>query len=129
EINKEILVEIEELDVSDEDQVPTLLRNNKFVSQFEVITNMFSPPNSNEIDPNTAMSVWYWLIFGIMMGDVGYGLSLIVVFALFNKFVKPKGDTKKLINVFAISGISATIFGILFGSCFGADFDLLNIIG
>jgi len=41
---------------------------------------MFSVPNPNELDPNPAMSVWYWIIFGIMMGDMGYGLALLINF-------------------------------------------------
>ena len=39
---------------------------------------MYSVPNANEIDPNPIMSIWYWLIFGIMMGDIGYGLAMII---------------------------------------------------
>lgn len=129
EINDYITCDVEILDITDDDNTPTITRNNKFVTQFETITNMFSPPNKDEIDPNPVMSIWYWLIFGIMMGDIGYGLVLIIVFTLFSKLVKPKGDLKSLSNVFALSGISAVIFGILFGSLFGFSFDLLKEIG
>lgn len=129
EINEYITCDVEILDITDDDNTPTITRNNKFVTQFETITNMFSPPNKDEIDPNPVMSIWYWLIFGIMMGDIGYGLVLIIVFTLFSKLVKPKGDLKSLSNVFALSGISAVIFGILFGSLFGFSFDLLKEIG
>ena len=108
---------------------PTALKNNRFVSQFETITNMFSIPNHSEIDPNPAVAIWYWLIFGIMMGDIGYGLSMLAIFGLAILFLKPKGTLRKLVSVFFFSGITSLIAGILFGSFFGADFDLGALIG
>ena len=75
------------------------------------------------------MSVWYWIIFGIMMGDIGYGLAMLIGFSLFIKLKRPKGELKKLSYIFAYSGITSIIAGILFGSFFGASFDLLNVIG
>ena len=120
---------IEILDESENDLKPTITRNNWFVKQFETITNMYSVPNANEIDPNPIMSIWYWLIFGIMMGDIGYGLAMIIFFLMFIKYKKPKGELKKLALVFAYSGVSSVIFGIMFGSFFGTTVDLLKVIG
>lgn len=75
--------DIEELAVQNEEMVPTATKNNKLVKPFESITNMFSVPNPNELDPNPAMSVWYWIIFGIMMGDMGYGLAMLIILGYF----------------------------------------------
>ncbi|MDY0100781.1 MAG: V-type ATP synthase subunit I [Bacilli bacterium] len=121
-----------EMDISDpkENEVPpTALKNNKFVSQFETITNMFSVPNHKEIDPNPMMAFWYWIIFGIMMGDVGYGLLMLILFGLGLWLLKPKGGFKQLLYVFFYSGITSVLAGILFGSFFGADFDLGHLVG
>ncbi len=73
--------EVYDLEFSDpapDDVVPTYTKNNKFVSPFESITDMFSKPNSKELDPNPVMSVWYWILFGMMMADAGYGLLMII---------------------------------------------------
>lgn len=121
--------DIEFSDPSDKELPPTALKNNKFVSQFEAITNMFSVPNPREIDPNPFLSVWYWIIFGIMMGDIGYGLAMLGLFGAALWLLKPKGSFKKLIYVFFYSGITSLIAGILFGSFFGAEFDLGALIG
>ncbi|HPK28424.1 MAG TPA: V-type ATP synthase subunit I [Bacilli bacterium] len=121
--------DIEELAVQNEEMVPTATKNNKLVKPFESITNMFSVPNPNELDPNPAMSVWYWIIFGIMMGDMGYGLALLIIFGLFLKLAKPKGGLKDLATIFLYSSIPSIIFGILTGSFFGVSVDLLNIVG
>ena len=93
-----------------EDEVPpTAVKNNKFVAPFETITNMFSVPSHIDIDPNPVMSVWFWLIFGIAMGDIGYGLVLLIGGLLFLKLKRPKGSMKNLMTVFTLSGITSIV--------------------
>lgn len=121
--------EIEISDPKETEIPPTALKNNKFVAQFETITNMFSVPNHREIDPNPTMAFWYWIIFGIMMGDIGYGLLMLILCGLGLWLLKPKGGFKQLLSIFFYSGITSVVAGILFGSFFGANFDLGNLIG
>lgn len=111
--------DIEFTDPTDDDVVPTYTKNKKFVSQFETITDMFSKPNSKEVDPNPVMSVWYWFLFGMMMGDAGYGIMMIVFCLILKKLMRPKGNTLKLINVIMYSGVPTIFWGIMFGSYFG----------
>lgn len=111
--------DIEYTDPSTDEVVPTYTKNKKFVSQFETITDMFSKPNSKETDPNPVMSVWYWFLFGMMMGDAGYGLLMIFFCFLLKKLMKPKGNTLKLLNVIMYSGVPTIFWGIMFGSYFG----------
>lgn len=118
--------EIEE--IKDKDILPTAIENKKLIKPFENITNMFSPPSNNDIDPTPPMSIWYWLIFGMMIGDVGYGLVMIVVFYLMLKIKKPKGGKKDLLSVFFYSGFSSVIFGILMGGFFGKSVNFLGLI-
>ncbi|MFA5692838.1 MAG: V-type ATP synthase subunit I [Acholeplasmataceae bacterium] len=118
---EKIPYEIDLRDPLEDELVPTALKNNKFVKPFENITNEFSVPNYKELDPNPIMSFWYWIIFGIMMGDVGYGLLMIIIFGSLSKFGKLKGTLKDLVKVFMLSGITATMAGFLFGSFLGFD--------
>lgn len=116
-----------EIDLRDplpQENPPTHTKNNKFVAPFETITNMFSMPSYHEIDPNPVMSFWYWLFFGMMMGDWGYGVVMAIVFGLFLFIKKPKGDFKKLVQVLFYASIPSVIFGILYGSVFGISFDI-----
>lgn len=116
-----------EIDLRDplpQENPPTHTKNNKFVAPFETITNMFSMPSYHEIDPNPVMSFWYWLFFGMMMGDWGYGAVMAIVFGLFLLIKKPKGDFKKLVQVLFYASIPSVIFGILYGSVFGISFDI-----
>lgn len=108
----------------DED-VPTALKNNKIVTQFEGITNMFNVPKYGEVDPNPVMAPWYWIIFGLMMGDAGYGLMMVAGALLLKKLMKPKGSTAGLINVVLYSSITSVIAGVVFGSYFGETWNPL----
>lgn len=108
-----------------EETPPTLLENSKLVSQFEGITNMFSVPNYREGDPNGIMAPWYWLIFGMMMGDVGYGLLMVAAILLVKKVVKLGQEGVKLLNVMLYSSITTLLCGVIFGSYFGQTWNPL----
>lgn len=121
--------ELEEAALLEKESPPTALKNNKFVEPFEVISGQYSDPLHNELDPNPSMSFWYWIIFGIMMGDVGYGILMVVGIGLFLKLLKPKGGMRQLATVLFYSGFTTILFGILHGSLFGVSFDLGGIVG
>lgn len=104
---------------------PTLTKNSRTVSQFEGITNMFNPPKYGDGDPNSVMAPWYWIIFGLMMGDAGYGLMMAVIIGIMKKVIKPKGMMLQLMNVFLYSSVTTMICGIIFGSYFGETWNPL----
>lgn len=110
---------LEFADPADDEQAPTVTKSNKFVEQYSCITNAFSVPGASDVDPNPVMAVWYFIIFGMMMGDVGYGALMAILLTLFKKLKKPRGNTAKLVNVMLYSSITAIIFGFAFGSFFG----------
>ncbi|MDR2828767.1 MAG: V-type ATP synthase subunit I [Acholeplasmatales bacterium] len=114
-------------EATNEETPPTLIQNSKLVKPFENITSSYSVPKHNELDPTPLMSVWYFIIFGLIVGDAGYGLLMFILFGLYLKIKKPKGGTNSLIKVFMYSSISVIIFGLLYGSFFG--YNPLNLIG
>ena len=104
-----------------EDEIPpTLYRNNAVVSNFETITDLYSPPSSKEFDPNTIMAFFYSLFLGFIMGDVGYGLIMLLGGgAIWFKLRSKGGGLARLSGVFAVGGIFAIVWGVLFDSVFG----------
>ena len=99
--------------------IPTATKNGKFASAFEPITNMFSVPSSNDVDPNLVMGFWYWLIFGMMMGDAGYGFVLSLLMFILIKATKPKGGTYKMYKMLFYGGFATIFWGVMFSSYFG----------
>lgn len=108
-------------DVADEDYPPTLLKNNALVAPYESITSVYSPPSYKEADPNPAVAVFYFIFFGIMLGDAGYGLLLAVACFLATRLFKMEKGAKNLLCVFAMGGVSAIVWGILFGGVFSIE--------
>ncbi len=110
-------------DVPEDEIPPTLLKNNPVVDNFEAITNMYTPPNAREFDPNTVMAFFYSLFMGFIMADIGYGLLMAVGGAFLCLRIKRKGTgLKRLSGVFAVSGVFTIIWGFLFNSFFGMSF-------
>ena len=105
---------------TEEDNPPTLLKNDKIVRNFEDITNMYSVPNSREFDPNTVMGFFYALFMGFIIGDMGYGLAMMIGGGLlWYKNRARESGMKRLSAVFAFGGVFAMIWGVLFNSLLG----------
>lgn len=102
-----------------DDDVPILLKNNEYASSFEWVLGMYSYPKYGRFDPTFIMSIFYFLIFGLMFADVGYGLVLILGCLALIKLMKPKKSMERTLRMFIYCGISSVIMGVLFGGWFG----------
>ncbi len=108
-------------DIAEDEQAPTLYRNNSFVRSFEGVTDMYTPPTYHEIDPNPVMSLFYFVIFGMMVADIGYGLVLALI-GLFAKFaIKQNTGIKSLMTLIGTCGVAAIGVGALYGSFFSCS--------
>lgn len=102
----------------EEDNPPIKLKNNKFSSMFEVLTNMYGMPVYGEFDPTVFLSIFFLLFFAMCMGDAGYGLLLIAI----GFFLKGKeGGLAKLYKLIITLGIGTTVIGFFLGTAFGVD--------
>ncbi len=111
-------MEISEPDYENDD-VPVLLENRSFAAGVESISNMYSPPSNDDVDPNPVMSFFYYALFGLMLSDAGYGLLMVIV-ALVAKFkLKFSGEKAKTVSFILGCGISTMFWGALFGGWFG----------
>ena len=95
---------------------PTKLENPKLFKPFEMFVGMYGLPAHNEMDPTLFVGLTYSFIFGVMFGDVGQGLLLVIVGALVYHFKK-----SSLAGIIATAGVFSTIFGFMFGSVFGFE--------
>lgn len=122
-------VEVEFRDPTDDEVPPTLTRNNKVVSAFDGITDMFGAPNYREKDPKIFVAFYYFLIFGFMLGDAGYGLLMAIACFIFTAIKKPVKNSGQMIVMFGFCGISTVLWGALFGGWFGTTPAFMDKIG
>ena len=109
---------IEDEEPEHDEAVPVKLQNKKSVGNFEVLTRLYELPAYLEVDPTVLFFLTFPLFFGIMMGDVGYGLVSLGLFAWVKKKM-PSG--KQLLNVFIFAAVVSIFFGLLFGEYFGFE--------
>ena len=100
-------------------EVPVKLQNNAFAEPMNLVTEMYSLPAYNGIDPNPLMAPFFVLFYGIMMADMGYGLLMMLASWIVLKKMRPRGGTKYLITLLGYSGISTFLFGAMTGGFFG----------
>ncbi len=110
-------------DPTEEEVPPSVVQNNEYVTPYEAVTNLYSRPDPRSMDATPYMAPFYFLLFGMMVSDTGYGLVLAIGCFLFLKFMKPTGMTGMLTRVIMMGGISTILWGFLIGSFFGMDFD------
>ena len=109
----------------EDEDVPVLLRNGKFSEPVEGITEMYALPDKRDVDPSPVMSFFYYLFFGMMLSDAGYGLVMFIVTSIILKKTTVEGKLRRSLTMFRNCGVSTVFWGVLFGSWFG---DLPQII-
>lgn len=105
-------------DPLDEESPPTAIRNKKLVEPFEAVTNLYSAPSYRGVDPNFMMSIFYFIIFGMMIGDFAYGVILTIGTYLVLRLKRPTGMFRQVTTVIMICGISTAFWGLFFGTIF-----------
>ncbi|MDU5416992.1 V-type ATP synthase subunit I [Peptoniphilus harei] len=112
----------------DSKEVPILLKNNAFVSPFELMTEMYAMPKYNEIDPTPFFAPFYFIFAGIMVGDFGYGLLVFLATLFALKKFNLTDKKRRFFKFFNYLSISTIIFGLVFGSFFGGIIELPSLI-
>jgi V/A-type H+-transporting ATPase subunit I len=100
------------------EDVPSKIDNPGLVKPYELITRLFAVPEYKEFDPSLLIFVFFPIMFGMILGDIGYGLMTLVVLILLKKKFRTEG-WQQLINIVMIASVWSIIFGIFFGEIFG----------
>ncbi len=102
------------------DNPPVCLKTPKWAKGFKDLLGMFALPKYNEINPTVIMGIFFVLFFGFMLGDAGYGLTLLFL-SLFGylKFSKYSNMIKNWSIMGIFLGITTTVVGFLTNSFFG----------
>jgi V/A-type H+/Na+-transporting ATPase subunit I len=103
---------------ADDENPPTAVKNSKVVEPFEAITDMYSIPSSRGYDPNKVMSFFYFLIYGMIIGDAAYGVILALGGFLVLKLKKPTGMFRRVTTIIMYCGISTIMWGLIYGTVF-----------
>ncbi|MCI8554115.1 MAG: ATPase [Clostridiales bacterium] len=95
---------------------PVELRNPRLFRPFEYLVGMYGTPRYNELDPTIFVAITYTLLFGFMFGDLGQGLCLALAGGLMWRLKR-----MDIGRILIPCGLSAAVFGVVFGSVFGFE--------
>lgn len=102
-----------------DEKPPTYVEDNAVVEPYQSVTNMFSAPAYREIDPNPFVAFFFFLFFGMMLADAGYGLVLMILTGIVLIKQRPPKGQASLVKIIFMGGLSTVIWGVIFGSYFG----------
>ncbi len=116
---------IEEIEPGKKDTEPTAIKNGAVAEGGETVVQLYSMPSKKDIDPTPVLAFFYYMLFGLMLGDACYGLIMVLACGGVLLFLRPEGSARRNMKLFMFSGLCSVIWGVIFGSYFG---DLPNVV-
>ena len=96
---------------------PTLIKVGKLSKPFQALTAQYGVPNYFELNPTKILAILFPLLFGLMFGDVGQGIAIM----LFSYYYIRKTN-RSIAKIMFWCGLSACIVGLFYGEFFGYSF-------
>jgi V/A-type H+-transporting ATPase subunit I len=104
------------------EETPVKLEHGKGVGRFEFFTKLLSTPRYNEVDPTITIAIFFPIFFGLMVGDVGYGIPFTILGYMGLKKCQSQ-EWRAISTMLFYGGICSIIFGLfLFGDMLGIEF-------
>jgi V/A-type H+-transporting ATPase subunit I len=101
-------------------EAPVLMRNSRFARPFEPLVAFLELPRAGALDPTLMMALFLPLMFGAMVGDVGYGLVLLAVALFARRAFRVRTPLLARVTWVLVAGAAwSIVFGVLFGELFG----------
>ncbi|MFH1224245.1 MAG: V-type ATPase 116kDa subunit family protein [Candidatus Diapherotrites archaeon] len=112
------------------EEIPVLLKNPGLIKPFEFITRFSALPSPRELDPSFAFTLLLPYIYGMMVGDFGYGIISLILAYVFIRISAPKGMLRSVATLWFLAALPTMIFGVIFDEYFGfSHHELLGKFG
>lgn len=114
-------------EVTEEDNAPTLMKNSWFSEPLESVVESYAYPARDDLDPTSIASIFYYIMFGLMFSDAGYGFILAAACGvLLLRYRNMESGISKFLRLFFWCGVSTVFWGIIFSSYFGDVVDVFS---
>lgn len=101
------------------EETPVLLKNPAIIKPFEFITRFSALPSPRELDPSFAFTLLLPYIYGMMVGDFGYGIISLILAYVFIRISAPKGMLRSVAMLWFLAALPTMVFGVIFDEYFG----------
>jgi V/A-type H+/Na+-transporting ATPase subunit I len=107
------------LDEHDLEHAPVTLANRPVLKPFERLVRTMGVPSARGIDPTTLMALFLPLFFGIIVGDIGYGILLLLAAFYLKRRFAANETVRDIAQILVYGSLWAIIWGVLYGEVFG----------
>ena len=114
-----VVVEEKAMHEEDLERVPIVLRNSAYFKPFELMTSLLPLPSYTSYDPTPFIGIFFPIFFGIILGDAGYGLVLVLLALYLRKRFRKNVDVRNGGTILLIASLYTIFFGVMFGEFFG----------
>jgi V/A-type H+-transporting ATPase subunit I len=108
---------------SKDPDAPVHLTNMRFFKPFELLVKIMGTPSNSEIDPTPLAAITFVLMFGLMFGDLGQGLILLLAGIMVKRLWggSARDMSAQAGGIMIACGCSAAVCGLLYGSVFSSE--------
>lgn len=114
-------VAVEEISIEEwaSEDAPVVLSNPRLLRPFETLVGVFPLPHYGTIDPTPFVAVFFPAFFGMMVGDIGYGIVLALIGLALHHWSRPNTLLRAVAEMIGPCALFTIIAGFLFGEFFG----------
>lgn len=116
--NQQLILEWMETPEALQSEIPVQMENRPIAQPFERLVRLYANPRHDDIDPSGWMALFLPLFFGMILGDIAYGLVLFLVTLLLGKRMR-SGFMADIVKILRMGSVWAILFGFLFGEFLG----------
>jgi len=119
ELGRAVAIASRPPDPAEWDHVPVVLRNRSFVRPFERLLALVPLPRYGSVDPTPWLAVFFPLFFGLVLGDLAFGVVGTVAALVVRKAGWRGQVGRDLAGIALWCSVSAAVFGLVFGEALG----------
>ncbi len=126
----DVIVNQTEIDEKDFGETPVAMKNSKIMAPFEFLVAQRGIPKYGTMDPTWMLFIFYPLFFGMIVGDIGYGLLMLAIVVWLRIKGKDNDGMQLATSILGPATTMVIVFGILYGEFFGNFLgkEYLNVI-
>jgi V/A-type H+-transporting ATPase subunit I len=114
-----VVLEEKEIQEEDLERIPVILKNQTYFQPFEILTSILPLPRYTSYDPTLFIGIFFPLFFGMILGDMGYGLLLILLSLILIRRFRNRKIIPDAFKILGVASLYTILFGILYGEFFG----------
>ncbi len=115
----DVIISRKEITEKDMAETPVALSNTKALKPFETLLGVYGTPRYGTLDPTWTLFLFFPIFFGMIVGDIGYGLIMMGIVLFLRSRFKDNEGIQTATSVLGPAATMCIVFGIFYGEFFG----------